>query len=544
MKNFLLLQLCLSVVVGSNAQHQWAARYNGPASKQDAVRAIVAKGEFVYVAGMSEGKKGNPDYAVVKYDGTGKQLWVARYNGTGNSTDNPFGLDVDDAGNVYVTGGSIGTNGTFDYATVKYNSNGSQQWVRRFETARNDIAKDVEVKGNHVYVTGFADGANQFNGNSIYTVKYDLGGIRKWDDTISMQANIYDGSATNREEGYSLTVDAAGNIYITGVSKSMATFKYQFVDELTYNMQWMRTGAFEFGLGRKILADAAGNVVVTGFAAETIKYSPDGNELWKSTYPGGGGNTVSFWDMAMDPSGNVYVAGRIQISEGVEQYLTVKYNGADGTQAWAKQFGGTFNGSGNAEGVAYASSGTGESIYVTGRSGNKVGRNAIPNIGTVKYDAVSGDQLSAWFYDGPEAQGSSGSEITTDGNGNIYVAGQTTYKTTYIDFTTLKYVDAATTTLNASVLEPGAETHNLRLSSFPNPVNATAFVEFELKQETNTRLALLDNLGREVKVLWNGKRAQGVHRVSFNRHGLAAGTYYYRLQLKGEQVVRKVLITR
>ena len=80
----------------------WVATYNGPANKSDNPRAMVIDGQNnIYVSGTSDGeKRGNMDYATVKYNSAGQQLWVARYNGTGNSTDYPYNLTVDAVGYV------------------------------------------------------------------------------------------------------------------------------------------------------------------------------------------------------------------------------------------------------------------------------------------------------------------------------------------------------------------------------------------------------------------------------------------------------------
>jgi hypothetical protein len=42
------------------------------------------------------------------------------------------GVGIDNFGNVYVTGGSEGSDGVFEYATIKYNSVGQQQWASRY----------------------------------------------------------------------------------------------------------------------------------------------------------------------------------------------------------------------------------------------------------------------------------------------------------------------------------------------------------------------------------------------------------------------------
>jgi hypothetical protein len=74
----------------------------------------------VYVTGRSGGSGTSDDYATLKYDPAGNQLWVRSYNGPGNSDDWAYALALDGSGNVYVTGWSYGSGTDFDYATIKY----------------------------------------------------------------------------------------------------------------------------------------------------------------------------------------------------------------------------------------------------------------------------------------------------------------------------------------------------------------------------------------------------------------------------------------
>ncbi len=73
----------------------------------------------VYVA-MSSKAGISGDYATIKYDTNGNEKWLKHYNGPGNDWDVPRALAVDGQGNIYVTGYSYGADTGYDYATIKY----------------------------------------------------------------------------------------------------------------------------------------------------------------------------------------------------------------------------------------------------------------------------------------------------------------------------------------------------------------------------------------------------------------------------------------
>ncbi|MBS4015884.1 MAG: T9SS type A sorting domain-containing protein, partial [Candidatus Latescibacteria bacterium] len=67
----------------------------------------------------------NGDYVTVKYNSDGVQQWDIRYNGPGNTHDDARAIAVDNNGNVYITGYSTGSGTDKDYATIKYVQTGA-----------------------------------------------------------------------------------------------------------------------------------------------------------------------------------------------------------------------------------------------------------------------------------------------------------------------------------------------------------------------------------------------------------------------------------
>lgn len=155
---------------------------------------------------------GGFEYCLMKCDAAGNWLWERRYGG---SAGYHYGwiLDVDAAGDCYVSGASMSTGGQYDIVTVKVDAAGVQQWAQRYWTPwfAEDWASDIEVgPDGDIYLTGYT--WNWFtNGNDAVTLRYSPAGALVWAET-------YNGSGSGEDTGQALTVTADLDVIVAGPS--------------------------------------------------------------------------------------------------------------------------------------------------------------------------------------------------------------------------------------------------------------------------------------------------------------------------------------
>ncbi|HJW28578.1 MAG TPA: SBBP repeat-containing protein, partial [Saprospiraceae bacterium] len=191
-----------------NGKLLWEQRYNGPSNGDDQVSALVVDEQGnVYVTGNSMGNGTGSDYATLKYDSNGNLLWEQRYNGPGNYYDYAYALALDKQGNVYVTGASWGNGTGYDYTTLKYDPNGNLLWEQRYNGPSNDYdyarALAIDARSN-IYVTGYSPG----NGtkSDYVTLKYDSNGNLLWEQR-------YNGLGNDEDVANAIAVDKQGVVF-------------------------------------------------------------------------------------------------------------------------------------------------------------------------------------------------------------------------------------------------------------------------------------------------------------------------------------------
>ncbi len=416
----------------------WEVRYDGPGYGRDSANAIAVDDRGnVYVTGESSGLDTAGDYCTIKYDTNGSQLWVARYNGPVSAQDCPNAIAIDSNGNVYVTGFSAGIN-SYDYCTIKYDPNGNQLWVARYDGPIHgyDDASSLALDNNgNIYVTGRSTGVD--DSFDYCTIKYSTNGAFLWEAR-------YNGTGNHTDTAEAIAVDSYGNVYVTGGSYGIDTyFDYCTIKYDTYGVeQWCERydGENKLDTARAIAVDIYGNVYVTGSITRsttgadycTIKYSSSGIMLWEERYNGPGNWADNARAIALDNNGNVYITGEsIGIDSGTD-YCTIKYSN-NGIKLWDARYDGISSENDNPTAITVDNN---DNVYVTGSSNGYVA--SCPDYCTIKYSS-DGTQLWEARYSGLLGGDDSAYAIATDNNGNIYVTGHIYTHTGYYDYCTIKY---------------------------------------------------------------------------------------------------------
>lgn len=325
---------------------QWAQLYNGPANfDDDGVALKLDASANVYVAGWRNNASFTEDYVTVKYSPAGAQLWMNFYNHTANSNDLATDIGIDASGNVFTTGQSRNSAFDYDYATIKYSSLGTQQWVYRYDSGSgDDIAYALTVDGSsNVIVTG----SNALNSGDCMTIKYNSAGIQQW-------ATPYNGPAGNGEVPLDITADASGNIIIAGytftaTSADYVTIKYNSAGVQQWAMNFNGTSnGDDYALNMAL--DGSGNIYVVGYSTvgsnydyATVKYTAAGTEAWRINYNYNNNSDLGL-AIAVDASNNVYITGQATFTGANWNYATVKYSQSSPLTATQSQVNVTCNG--------------------------------------------------------------------------------------------------------------------------------------------------------------------------------------------------------
>ncbi|MDQ3019533.1 MAG: SBBP repeat-containing protein [Bacteroidota bacterium] len=523
----------------AQVNQEWVVKYDYTGYDDFATGLAVDGSGNIFITGRSQSDTTGFDYATIKYNSSGVSQWAQRYNGPGNGADYSNAIALDGSGNIYITGGSTGINTGSDFATLKYSSSGNQLWLQRYSGSESlepgDYAASIAVYGSGiVYVAGAL--YNEQSATDYATIKYNSLGSQQWIQTYNGPENFFD-------YVYALTIDAAGNVFVTGESYGSGqnasdyfTIKYNSSGNEMWSQRYNGPGDF-IDRANAITLDNAGNVYVTGtsfgigfnFDIVTIKYNSTGVQQWIQSFSGPGSDVASA--IITDDSGNVYVTGGWNATTEGSNFITIKYSTA-GVQKWIKSYNDPNNGNDFSNAIAMDSA---KNIYVTGYSGS----NSMPDYATIKYSS-SGQLIWIERFNGSGNGEDVAVAVTLDRYNNVYITGRSKSDTSDFDYVTIKY--SQTVGVN-SISNELPERFSLE-QNYPNPFNPNTIIRYSLIQNGLTSLRVFNSLGNEVSALVNEKQTAGTYEIEFNADKLPSGIYFYELNVNDYSETRKMILLK
>lgn len=293
--------------------------------------------------------KGSWDIFVAKYDSSGKFLWVKSVSG--DAPDYVHDVDVDQSGNVIITGKTISTyikidsydfqqssSNRFDIFALKFNSNGKVMWMKSFGGTGDDSGTNITIdQSGAAYISGFFSSKTMKFGDktfvnkgdaSYFIAKYDSTGHELWahseesnvaneDMTTSNSGDVYASgyfrgtitfgnfilSTPNKRSIYLLKYDSSGTlIWATSTGASHSEWPYGITTDLQgniYLVNLFKDSVVRFG-STTLNSSGHGDILI-------LKYNTNGDIVWAKSSGGEDLNYAS--DIKVDSKGAMYITG-------------------------------------------------------------------------------------------------------------------------------------------------------------------------------------------------------------------------------------------
>lgn len=486
---------------GSSGNRVWATYYGGSGFDNGSAIVIDGASSSIYVVGGAgsasvfatpgahqTGYTGPAqDGFITKFDINGNRIWSTYYGGT--NTDWCTGISLDGGGNLYVAGTSasstnISTPGSFQSTVAgqngflaKFNSSGVRAWGTYYGGLGTTQMNIAGVIADSIYVFGETDATSGIATAGAY--QQTMSGVK--DAFISKLAisgnSRYWGTYLGgplREDVPSGAIDAQGNIYIAGSTRS--------------------TSGISIGSAHQATPGGKDD----GFIA---KLDGNGNVVW-STYYGGSEND-NIYGIELH-NGNLLLTGSTNSPNNIATPATLDPNpisnsnirrlllamlNTSGTRKWGTYFGNTTPTVGGTQGYSISSAlnngfiiaGATEDLPLTGIS--------TPYQGT--YGGGIADGFLIRFNECPSnfATASSNSPVMKGNSINLTATGGTTYKWSHA----LGY--------NSSLQNPSISNANAADSGIYTVIVTD---QYNCIDTVNTRVIIIPNSGTNEMLLHNG----------------------------------------
>lgn len=542
----------------------------------------------------------NPNYAMV----IDPELVYSTYLG-GN--DNDYGRDiaVDEAGCAYVTGATFST----DFPVYNPFQPNDQPWedgfVTKFSSAGNSLIYSTYLGGNdadrangiavdscgYAYITGFTHSSN-FPLQNAYQGTQSNGFITKLSplgDSL-----IYSTYTTGLDGGSDVTVDPAGNAFITGMTYQFDHGGDAFVIKMSplgdSLLNYFHFGGSDEDWGFGIAVDNEENAYVIGATYSpdfprknafqnrygggwdcfVAKISTSGDSLIYGTYLGGSGDDIWMYlfygpDIVVDTSGHAYVTGQTNSTDfptqnpyqdtyhgGYDAFVTELSAGGD-YLIYSTYLGGT--GWDYGYGIAVDTRGN---AYVTGSTSSDdfplqdPYQNQPHGIFITEFSPSGQSLIFSTYLGGTYYYNDEALAIAIDSLGNTYLTGLAESN----DFPMVNPLDS-TYNGNGDIFvakfgnltdinndnNPMPSIFSLS-QNYPNPFNAQTTIAYSISRRSEVAMDIFDILGRKIACLSEGVKESGSYQAIWDARGFSSGIYFYRLRAGDYQETKRMTLLK
>ncbi|MBI2265347.1 MAG: SBBP repeat-containing protein [Armatimonadetes bacterium] len=292
-------------------------------------------------------------------------------------------------------------------------------------------------------LTGTAGSTLTINGTNFGAVQ--MGGTGVTIGNVNAQATVWSDTQIQCTVPFG-TGATNGNVTVT-VAGNPVTFSSPFAAKPVED--WTRTennnAINDSDSANAIALDGSGNIYVAGSISNASgnpdiwvrKYDPSGNISWTKNQAGGANLDDEARAIAVDGSGNAYVVGVEYQTGSPQKEIWVRKYSSTGGVLWTDSYGGILNADDYGNGVAVDSAGN---FYVAGGKSSGQGL----NFSVRKYD-FTGTVVWDQEYNGPDNIDDEATCVAVDGSQNVYVAGyETTSPSNWNDILVRKYDSSGT----------------------------------------------------------------------------------------------------
>jgi hypothetical protein len=288
---------------------------------------------------------------IQKLDANGNFIWTKSFGGKGD--DRTDCIKIDAQGNIYTIGFfqdtvdfdpgiesiKLSAKREYDVFIQKLDANGNFIWAKSFGGNNYDFGTSIALDAqSNVYSTGCFLESADFNPGKDSMMLSSVGAYDIFVQKLDAQGNLLwvkSFGGNDSDFGYSIALDAQGNVYTTGTFYETVDFDPGkdvknltaiggsdiFIQKLDANgnFLWAKSfgGRTSVDMGESIAIDAANNIYTTGYFSDTVDFDP-GKDSMKISAVG----TRHSYIQKLDANGNFLWAKSCGRTERSQEFST------------------------------------------------------------------------------------------------------------------------------------------------------------------------------------------------------------------------------